>query len=162
MEQDLTLAYRKAPRKVRAGRVIMFIGCILFFISALLDIAAFALMMFFPSIRDALVWDDLSVSIQRFALPVLGIFFVFAGIGGISYILDKGPFKRIATLTAIIMLVFFVLDTIISVRNFIHALTEDGDTVGSIIEFVLNLIDIQFSGGLYFIGWFMIKDYTGD
>ena len=161
MEQALVLAYKNAPKKIRVGRILMWIGCLLFFVTAAMNVVLFIVALATPDMHYLFDWSDASVSLRTYLAPFLCVAMVLAGIGGISYLRDKGPFKRFATLAAIILLVMFVIDTIVTIRNLIHNLTAAGATAAW-LEFVIDLIDIQLSGGLYFIGWILVRDFTGD
>ena len=163
MDRELALAYKNAPKNIRAGRVVMFIGCLLFFFSAFMDMLTFVLTLAFPA-ETNVNWSDVGEAFTTGALPLLSIFFVFAGIGGICFIRDKGgKMRKFATLAAVVTLVVFVVDTVLAIRGLVRNLMNPSVGGGTAwAQFLLSLVDIQLSGGLYLIGWFMIKDYTGD
>ena len=61
------------------------------------------------------------------------------------------------------MLAVFVIGTVLMFRDLIKTSLTPGSNAGIIWgTFFGDLLGIQLSGGIYFIGWFMIKDYTGD
>lgn len=162
MEEVCRINFQHAPKGVRVGRVLMNIGCILFFLAFVANVAVFALSVAIPE-EFGVDWTDVSQIVQFGARPFLAVFFLLAGIGGLSYVYDKGPLKRMATLAAVVMLVVFVIDTILSVRSLVHDLVGGEKSQSDIwVSFLINLLDIQLSGGLYFIGWFLCKDYMGD
>ena len=162
MEEVRPINFEHAPRGVRVGRVLMNIGCILFFLAFVGNIAAFVLAIAMPE-QFGIDWSNVSQIVQFGSGPFLAVFFLLAGIGGLSYVYDKGPLKRMATLAAVVMLVVFVIDTILSVRSLVHDLIGGQKSQTDIwVSFFINLLDIQLSGGLYFIGWFLCKDYMGD
>jgi len=153
-----------APLSVRVGRVLLRIGCILFFIMAAFNIAVFVLAFFNEETRNQYVLAPVAAkAIVFYAQPLLAVLFVLAAIGGLCYLSDRFRFKRMCSLAAVILLVVFVIDTVLSVRNLIYDLVSPDITAGTAwATFLISLIDIQLSGGLYFIGWAMQKDYMGD
>ena len=77
--------------------------------------------------------------------------------------IDKHRIKVFASLAGVIMLVVIVISIVLMFRNFIKGLLTPGENVGTaILNFLFEFISIQLSGGLYFLGWFLTKDYTGD
>ncbi|MCR5348852.1 MAG: hypothetical protein K6E59_04515 [Bacilli bacterium] len=161
MDEELSRNYKNAPTKVQAGRVIMFIGCVFFFIAATVDLVNFVLAMAYFNQID---WSDIGVALQTSSLPFLAIFFVFAGVGGICFIRDVGGrMRKFATLAAVVMLILFVIDTVLAIRNLVRGcLNPDTPATEAWITFLVSLLDIQVSGGLYLIGWALTKDFVGD
>lgn len=139
----------------------MGIGCILFFINALFLVATFllaALYKFYPALileavgplLDAL-WSDPISAIKICMNPVIAIFLVFAGIGGISWLRDKGPFISAAPLMAMISLILIIVNLFIDVRALVMSNWDW-------LQFLGNLLDLQFTCGIFFIGWAMAKN----
>ena len=163
MESELALAYKNAPRKVRVGRILMLIGCVLFFGAAFMDLLSFILILCVPE-QTAAIWSDPSEAIQIGALPLLSGLFVVAGIGGICFLRDKGGrMKSFATLAAVVMIVVFIIDTILALRTLIRGFVAPTEGMQNPwLTFFLDLFDIQLSGGIYILGWFLVKDFVGD
>ena len=160
MEQAIK-AKPKLPRKIAVGRGLMMTGCVLFFINAFFSTAVFlgaALYKLYPEFIlesigpefDAL-WSDPVSAIKICLNPVIAIFLIFAGIGGISWIRDKGPFISAAPLMAMISLILIIANLFVDVRALVMSNWNWG-------QFVLNLIDLQLTCGIYFIGWAMAKN----
>ena len=163
--ETLAIQYRNAPLKVRVGRVMMIIGCVLMFLAAFGNLLNFIVGLIDPSLLGAQAWNigDPSASFAFWVSPLLVIFFVVSGIGGISFVTDKGPFKRYASLAAVVFLVVILIDTFIAIRHLGHGIGDpDVSTASAWINFALGMLDVQLSGGIYFIGWFLAKDYVGD
>ena len=152
-----------APKKVRVGRVLLWIASILFIFAAIFNILIFILSLAIPEARSQMDSATPGQLFQFYSSPVLSVIFALAAIGGICYLRDISKAKRLASLAAIILLVVFVIDTVVSVRNLVYALlAPNADAPREWLNFALNLLDTQLSGGLYFIGWFLQKDYMGD
>ena len=160
MDNELSLAYQNAPKKIRVGRVIMWIGCILFFIAAIIDLAEFIVACVSPGMAEV-NWGNPVHAIKYGTFPLLSVFFVLAGIGGICFILDKGKFRSFATLAAVIMLVVILIDTVFLIRTLIYDWMDygPGKAWGN---FFIGIFDVQVSGGIYCLGWFLCKDFVGD
>jgi len=156
----LAIAYKNAPRGVKTGRVLMIIGSILFFIAAIGDAVAFILALVDPG-SMGVDWGDLSTAVEYGSYPALALFFLAAGIGGISFVLDKGKMKPFATLAAAVMLVVILVDTVLLIRHFIYGLAG-GNTGQTWATLLIGILDVQLSGGIYVIGWFKCKDFVGD
>ena len=162
MDTNLAVAYRNPPKKIRVGRVLMAIGSVLFFVSAIIDILLFSV-AFVPA-DPGVDWSDVGVVLQLVAMPFLAVFFILAGIGGLCFITDKGGRLRcFASLAAIVMLVVFIIDTVLSIRSLVRGIVMpvNGQT-NPWISFLIDLFDIQLSGGIYILGWFLVKDFVGD
>lgn len=154
---------RKAPTGVRAGRVLMWIGCIFFFLWALVNIGFFVMAWAIPDVRNQLDFGDAGVMFDLYSRPFLAMFFLFAGIGGICYLVDKTKLKRLASLAAVILVFVFLIDTVLAIRNLVHNLIEGNmSALDSWLQFLFNLLDTQITGGIYLIGWALMKDYMGD
>ena len=159
--------YRHAPMKIRVGWVIMLIGTILFFIGSVVDWVTFGI-----TIGQSEIQSDTNTLLEVIRLPFVSIVLLFGGFGGLCYLFDrKKRLKSIGTLAAVVVLVFFVIDTVLVIRSLIHDLA--GRTVNpytgehysageSWLRFLISLLDLQLTGGVYLIGWAIIKDYLGD
>ena len=160
MDTELALAYKNAPKKVRVGRVLMWIGCILFFVAAIFDLVGFIVAIAAPEMSEV-DWGDPAQAIKYGTFPLLAVFFILAGIGGICFILDKGKFRSFATLAAVIMLVVILIDTVFLIRTLIYDWMGYGPGKAW-ANFFMGVFDVQVSGGIYCLGWFLCKDFVGD
>ena len=161
MEQAVQAKTEQQPTKIRVGRALMMIGCILFFINAAAQLFVFILMLvgkFVPG--DAFVevkkefdvmWADPISAIKYLLSPFIAIFLIVSGIGGISWLRDKGPFISAAPLMAMICLALMVINFFTDVRALV---TSNWNWV----QFIFNILDIQLTGGIYFIGWALAKN----
>ena len=155
--------FESAPLSVRAGKVLLWIGSILFFIASFFDLVFFTLSLIIPEVRSSFDFQDPGQMFQFVNLPVLAVLFIFAGIGGIAYLKDAGKAKRLCTLSAIILLFVVVIDTVVSIRNLVYGIINpDVSAADAWGKFFLSLLDVQLSGGLYLLGWILMKDYMGD
>ena len=154
--------FANAPTKIKVGRALVLIGSILFFIMAVARLVEFIL-VFVPYEGNDMDWSDASSIFEAISHPFLAAFFVIGGIGGICYAIDKHRIKVFASLTGVIMLVVIVVATVLMFRNLIKScLAPDANVGKAWLEFLFDFLAIQVSGGIYFFGWFMTKDYTGD
>lgn len=154
--------YQDAPRKIKAGRIVLFIGCILCFVSVVLHLGEFIYYLI-PSENNPMNWTNPSLVFDCLKDPFLAVFYLLAGIGGICFIRDHHKMKEFCSLAGVIMLAVFVIGTVLMFRDLIKTSLTPGSNAGIIWgTFFGDLLGIQLSGGIYFIGWFMIKDYTGD
>ena len=157
-----TALYANAPAKIKVGRVLLIIGSILFFVTSV----AF-MVMFFCSLYSvwdySIDWNDASDVFSIVSAPFLAVFYVFAGIGGLCYVFDKHRMKVIASLAGVVMLVVIAVSVVIMFRDLIKdCLQPNANTTAAVTEFFVRFGSIQITGGVYFIGWFLTKDYTGD
>ena len=158
----LPAMYKEAPRKIKIGRIILAIGCILCFVAAGLHLAEFIFYLV-PNEQYPMDWTDASMIFDCLKDPFLAVFYVLAGIGGICYILDRRKLKEFCSLAGVIMLGVFAVGTVLMFRDLIKNCLQPGMKAGIIWgTFFSDFLSVQLSGGIYFIGWFMIKDYTGD
>ena len=154
--------FAEAPLKVRAGRVLIKIGSILFFIGAVVLITEFVLSLV-PNEVYSPDWTDASTVFGIVTDPLLALFYIFAGIGGFCYVADKHKLKVVVSLAGVIMLIVIVIATVLMFRNLIKScLAPDANVAAAWYAFLQDFISIQLSGGIYFLGWFLTKDYTGD
>lgn len=160
MNDELALAYENAPRGVKVGRILMWIGSILFFVSAIADLVVFILAVVMPDTME-ISWSNPAQAVQYGVYPALVLFLIAGGIGGICFILDKGRMKSFATLAAVVMIVVILIDTTLMIRRLIYDWMDfgPGRAWGNL---AMNLLDIQISGGIFVLGWFLCKDFVGD
>lgn len=158
--------YREGPLRVRIGWAVMLIGCIMFFISATMEFIVFGAGIATPKYAG-----DSESLVELIRLLIVALLMTFAGIGGICFLVDRSRLKTIGTLAAVIVLVVFVIDTVLTIRTLIHDLAGrsinpvTGDPYSASqawLRFALGLLDMQLSGGVYLIGWAILKDYVGD
>ena len=143
--------------------MLLLIGSVFFFIASFLNLLFFILLVSIPDARVYVDWSDPNEAFQTIAMPILAIGFLLAGIGGFSYVYDKGPFKSVAPLASVILLVMVVIDTIVGVRTLTKTLLTGTQSAGSAwAEFGLGLLDVQISGGIYLLGWALTRDFVGD
>ncbi len=162
-KSELQIAYHHAPKKIRFGRLLLLIGSVFFFIASFLNLLIFILLVSVPDARAYVNLSDPNEAFQTIAMPILAIGFLLAGIGGFSYVYDKGPFKSVAPLASAILLVTVVIDTIAGIRTLTNTLITGTQSAGSAwAEFGIGLLDVQISGGIYLLGWALTRDFVGD
>ena len=153
---------QKAEKRYRSGCRTMFFGCILLFINATLQLLTFAWAFLYKLLPSGEIWDLIKASfdaswqdptqiVQFLWAPIMAIFLILAGIGGISWIKDKGPLMSFAPLMAMISLVFIVVNLFLDLRKYIM---NGFDWFNLILDF----LDIQFTCGFFFFGWLKAKD----
>ena len=160
---DTAALSRKVPTKIRIGQALMIIGCILFFFNALGNALDFILAVSYKAFADVpqvgeelvrtydAIWSDPIAVIKYVSIPFIIVFLIVAGIGGISWVRDKGPFISIAPLMAIISLVLIVCNLYLDIRR----LVMNG---WNWTQFFIDILDIQLTCGIYFIGWMIAKN----
>ncbi len=154
--------YVNAPTKIKVGRGLMVGGSILFFIVSLVTMIQFVAYLV-PNTEFSVDWSNPMQVFDLISSPFLSIFYIFAGIGGICYVIDKHRIKVFASLAGVIMLVVILIATVLMFRNLIKScLAPDANVAAAWITFLTDFLSIQITGGIYFIGWFLTKDYTGD
>jgi len=162
-ERNLAKARKKAAR----GRVWMTFGCILLFFNAFGNLAVFVFAVVFAllpeqeglleTLRQGVVnaWGDpMTVSHYIFA-PFIAVFLLLSGIGGLSWIRKKGPLMSFAPMMAMISLVLIVVNLFLDLRELIRSNWDW-------LYFILNLIDLQLTCGIYFFGWLAAKGDPDD
>ncbi len=160
---EKTHFFAGAPATVKAGRVLMIIGSILFFIVAFSRLLEFAISFVQIEGVDPVNWSDPYQVFVVVADPFIAVLYVLAGIGGLCYVKDKHRLRVFASLAGVIMLVVILVATVLMFRNLIKScLAPNANLVKAWTDFLLDFIGIQVTGGIYFIGWFLTKDYTGD
>ena len=164
--QIVRVDYAHAPSRIRVGWAIMLIGTILFFLAAIADFVTFGLYIGVEAVRA-----ETNALLEVIRLPIIAVILLFGGFGGICYLFDHSRLKSIGTLAAMVVLVVVVIDTVLAIRSLIHDLAgrttnpntgEHYATWEAWARFGVSLLDLQLTGGIYLIGWAIIKDYVGD
>ena len=135
------------PASIRLGRIILLVCSILFFAFTILNCADFVCRCLGIS-GD---WQDPYSAIWTVLLPFISFYLVFAGIGGISYARDRGPFIGIASLTAILSAILGVVTFMLEIRSLLNS------------GVLLNLNMFYFVEGVvcfvYFLDWMLAKNW---
>lgn len=159
---ETIIGRKEWPKKIHVGRVLMFIGCVLFFVNAFFNLLDFMIAVFSPAIAQIselteimeetylAAWADPIGAIRFIFTPFMIAFLVISGIGGISWLRDKGPFISVAPLMAMISLVLILGNFFIDMRRLLMS--------GNWFQFIVDLLDIQLTCGIYFIGWLIAKN----
>lgn len=132
---------------IRLGRLLLAFGSIFLFISGLAHIIISIISLVNT---DYSTFTAVSYFLVIFSF-VLYLFMIFSSIGGVSFSLNKGPFLSLTALTAIVSAVFFFIWIIFDFNN----LFSSGDWE----SFLESFASIDLSLCIYFIGWFLAKDY---
>lgn len=156
-------SHNYVPASITFGRVVLLVSCGLFFIDAFLELVEFS----FASVSAAypnflygaytVDWSD-AISVFDYAsLPIIATFMVFAAIGGVSYVLDKGPFVSWVSLAAIVsaLIVFVRILFLIGMAftgNLDYDLSDPTGWLKIVNDFEINTV-------LYFIGWMFAKNW---
>lgn len=155
MSETIMEEKKIVPTKVKVGRILLVIGSILMMVDGLFSLVWWA-------IRLAAIWspmenitplpfttfiDSLNSGVQ----PLLCLFLFFAGIAGINYVRDKGPFIWMCSWMAIILIIVMIYDWVVAIR--------DAVVGGSFGLFLLGILSFGLFEFLYVIGWFLTKDY---
>lgn len=160
---QLQQARNKIPASIRAGRVILRIASILFFLDAfgnVFEFGCFTATIFYPEFLEgeyAVNWDNAYDVVSYFALLPVAVFLVFAAIGGISYIKDKGPFMSWVSLAAILSAVLFMVQMLIILGS---AITNNFDyNLNDPLQWFNLFFNTSLDGTLYFLGWMLAKNW---
>ena len=159
--KELENAPYEAPvtKSIRIGRKLMFVGSILLFVYAAAVLVEFILSFAIPETMEV-NWNDPLSAFHVIMLPFVMAFVIFVGIGGITYVREKGPLLRWASIGAIILGIVIVIDFIMDIRSLAKGLsTPEIDNVYAILRFIFGFIGFQVFGGIYFVGWFLAKNY---
>lgn len=162
MEAALTARQMKEEKKYRSGCRMMFFGCILIFINATLQLLTFVWAFVYKLLPSGEIWDIIKASfdaawqdptqvVEFIWTPIMSIFLILAGIGGISWIKDKGPLMSLAPMMAMISLVFIVVNLFLDLRKFLM-------NGFNWIDLIVDFLDIQFTCGFFFFGWLKAKN----
>ena len=133
MEEEKTLE-KPLPRNIRGGFVVLIVACVMFFLDAVLQMVA----MVDTLAQNQVVWTSTTSVISFLKHPTLFLFFVPGWVG----------------LFAILCFFFFAFDFFDSVLKLIK--TSDWS------RFFGSFLSVQIDTTLYFIGWFVSKDYFED
>ena len=141
---------KKLPKNIRAGHVLLVIASVMFFLDALVQLAG----IISDIVENSVVWNDPTSIISFLKMPLLLVFFVFGGLCGIAFVKDKSILAGWVGLVAALCLLFFLFDFFDSVIRLIK--TPDWG------RFLSSMLSVQIDTTIYFIGWFMSKDYFED
>ena len=139
--------YKKTPKSILFGRVL------LIFSSILLFAAAIAITVFFTyyTSRGMINWNSpLPCFVGVMSIP-LAISFFIMGLAAFSYVSGRGRFNSIIGLTATLGILVAIIDTVIQATLLLHGFT--------IYYFLGRLGIVVLPLLLYFIGWFLAKNY---
>jgi len=162
MKSAVLTRQQKQEKSYRAGCRTMFFGCILLFINASLQLLTFVFALSYNFFPSGEIWDMIKASfdgawhnpaqvVEFIWSPIMAIFLILAGIGGISWIRDKGPLMSLAPMMAMISFVFIVVNMFIDLRAFIMS-------GFNWFELIVDFLDIQFTCGFFFFGWLKAKN----
>ena len=146
------------PRKVVVGRYILFAAMILFFVMAIVELVIFALGINGNSELFVVDWSKPTEVIKLVWRPFYSVILVLGGIGALSYLRNKGPFMSMVAFISFAMGVIAVLD-LLRLINALVAQISAGQSERAIGAFFLDMLDVQIVGAIYFVGWFLTKDY---
>ena len=149
MEEEKPLE-KPLPRNIRGGFVVLMVACVMFFLDAVLQMVA----MVDTLAQNQVVWTSTTSVISFLKHPTLFLFFVLGGISGISFARRKKFLAGWVGLFAILCFFFFAFDFFDSVLKLIK--TSDWS------RFFGSFLSVQIDTTLYFIGWFVSKDYFED
>lgn len=137
---------QKEQKHIRVGLVLIKIGSILFFIDSVFLILA----LIINPILGNIDWSNF-VSVFNYVMYFFIIpFIILSAIGGLSYVKNKGPFISLVALMAIITILIFIGDFVVSLILLIQN--------GNWWQFLVSLLSVQLDGLIYFIGWLLSKD----
>ena len=139
----------KVPASIYFGRVLLLISSAFLIIAAGFEVLTFAYNVMNPNID----WSDVLTLLDKGSGPVMALFLLFCSIGGISYVLDMGPFVGLCPLCALICVIIVIVDFISSTRTLIMVEPHD------IWAWFSSLISTQLISGLYAIGWMLAKNW---
>ena len=160
--EQLENAPYEAPvtKKIRIGRIMMIVGSILLLVVAVANIVEMALIIANPEMMGVDLSDQRQI-IYLIFLPFVSILICFISIGGISFARGKGPLLHWASIGAILMGIYIILDLIIDIRKLAHGVitTSEQNHAALWIRFIIGIIEIQGFGGIFFFGWLFAKNY---
>ncbi|MBP5091272.1 MAG: hypothetical protein J6328_01765 [Bacilli bacterium] len=138
------------PKNIKAGRIMLLIACVMFFFDAAYQLTEMISLLS----ESKVIWTN-ALSVMSFLkLPFLSLFFVLGGLSGLGFLKDKGVLAGWVGLIAILCFFFFSYDVFDSIVKLIK--TSDWG------RFAGSFISVQVDTTLYFIGWFISKDYFDD
>lgn len=132
---------------IRLGRMILAFGSVFLFVSGLIHVVNLIISL---CNYDYSTMEPLGLVLVIFSF-FLYLFMIFSSVGGISFSLNKGPFLSLTALTAIASAVFFLVWMIFDINGLVSG--------GNISAFIQSFASIDLSLLIYFIGWFLAKDY---
>lgn len=138
------------PRNIRGGFVVLTIACVMFFLDAVVQVAEVVNSL----ANNQVVWTSALSVISFLKYPTLFLFFVLGGISGLSFARRRKFLAGWVGLFAILCFFFFAYDFFDSVLALIK--TSDWS------RFFGSFLSVQIDTTLYFIGWFVSKDYFED
>lgn len=138
----------KIPASIKFGRVLLMASSIF-----LVFVAALELYNFVTAILEGPNLSDPFDFIDILAKPLVVLFLLFCSVGGVSFVIDKGPFVGLCSLCAIICFALVIIDFVLSTRSLI--IHEDYGWK----EWAISLASTQLVSGLYFTGWSLAKDW---
>ncbi len=138
----------KIPASIKFGRVLLVASSIF-----LVFVAALELYEFITALLEGTDASDPFDFISVWSAPLVVLFLLFCSIGGISFVIDKGPFVGLCSLCAIICLALVIADFVLSTRALI--IKPDYDWK----DWAISLASTQLVSGLYFTGWSLAKDW---
>lgn len=161
--EELENAPYAAPltKSIRAGRVMMIVGVSLLLLYAFSCLIEFIVAFVVPD----LVGIDFSNPLQAwhiYFLPVMITFLVFVTIGGISFVREKGPLLRWASIGAIVLAIIVLIDLFVDVRSLAKNLQNPAITADDAWStFLFGFFGMQIPSVIYLIGWWKAKNYLG-
>lgn len=153
----LAPAGKKYPKGVFVGRVILFACIFAFGLLAIAEVITFFLCLFY---NEGIFETDLSNTTELVRLiwrPIYAIILVLGLIGTISYLRDKGPLISLVSLIAVIAFVISVLDLLRAFNAL--AMRINNSNPRAVGLFMLDMLDLQIMSVIFFVGWFLTKDY---
>lgn len=141
-------ASNKVAPSIWVGRILLVIGSAWLVAAAIYT--AYVFVMGF--VNQSVDWSDPLTALVTGARPVICILFIIGAIGGISFVLDKGPFISVAAFAAFVLFIVLIAALIIDVRNLVN---NGWDWP----HFFLSLLDVEMAALLYFLGWFFAKNW---
>lgn len=158
-EEVLVVADAPVTNKIKRGRIMMLVGAALLFVSATMLFIEFVLTLAAPSYVEADLSKPTEI-IHLIFIPIAMVFLVLVGIGGISYVRGHGPLLRWASIGAIALGLYILIDLVLDIRTLAHGIGDP--KVGNLnawLRFLLGLIEMQLFGGIFVGGWSLAKDY---
>ena len=155
----LVIADAPVTKKIKAGRYMMLIGAGLLLVSVALQMAEFVLSIAFPAVMEVDFTNPMHIT-HVILIPFICAFLIVVAIGGISYVRGRGPLMQGASIGAIALGVYIVIDLIIEIRNLAHGIgNPEFGTSTVLYKFLSSFLQSQLFCGVFFIGWFLAKDY---
>lgn len=141
-------AKNKVAPSIKAGRILLVATSCLFFLFGAWNIVDFFLRIFLEGETD---WADPYSIIWTVILPIIGLFMIASGVGGISFVKDKGPFISFTSLAAISSAIVFVIVLLFEIRS----LLLRGDIIPINIAYIVQGVVCM----AYFLGWMLANNW---